>query len=321
MADSNNEEEMACALEQHSDYRVLRRLKIKTQHGLEEKQSAPYGLILDTETTGLDIGKDEVIELAMLMFEYDPVSGKAGRICEIFSEFEQPDSPIPVSATAIHGITNEMVSGKKFNDAEVRRLITQASLVIAHNAEFDRPMIEKRFAQFSQIPWACSLKDIIWRDHGFISGALEILGIGCGFFYDAHRAEMGCRAVLEVLGKSDKTGNFFLKHLIEKAQKPEYRIGHWMRHLPIKICSKIRAINGGLRIRKPGGKQYQRQISPRRLAGYIRRCTTAGPKKSGSTKSIRLPDLLTELLKSRRSNVARADSCPAYCRNLVPCNR
>jgi DNA polymerase-3 subunit epsilon len=257
MADSDNAEAMACALEQHSDYRVLRRLKIKTQYGLDENRPAQYGLILDTETTGLDLKEDQVVELAMLMFEYDPVTGKAGRICEIFSELEQPRSPIPASATAIHGITNDMVSGKKFNDAEVSRLLTQASLVIAHNAEFDRPMVEKRFAQFAQIPWACSLKDIAWRDHGFVSGALEILGIGCGFFYDAHRAEMDCRAVLEVLQQTDKAGNFFLRLLIEKAQKPEYRI--WALDAPFSNKDVLKS--AGYKWRADNPKAWGKAVS------------------------------------------------------------
>jgi len=257
MADINNAEEMADALEQHVDYRVLRRLKIKTQYGLAEGQPTQYGLILDTETTGLDLKEDQVIELAMLMFEYDPVSGKAGQIRHVFSELEQPVMPMPVSATAIHGITSAMLSGKKFNDAEVNRLLAQAHLVIAHNAQFDRPMIEKRFPQFALLPWACSLKDIVWRDHGFISGALEVLGMSCGFFYDAHRAEMDCRAVLEVLQQTDQSGHFFLKHLIDKAQEPAYRI--WALDAPFAHKDLLK--NAGYKWHADNPKAWGKAVS------------------------------------------------------------
>ncbi|TCV82725.1 3'-5' exonuclease [Sulfurirhabdus autotrophica] len=221
---------LAKRLEEHPDYRVLRRLPIRDAYALPDGKVLKKGLVLDTECTGLSHDKDEVIELAMVVFEYDPDTGKVYRIVEAFGALEEPSFLIPPESTAIHGITDEMVSGHKIDDAEVARIVSDVAIIIAHNAGYDRPMVEKRFPFFCDLPWLCSLKEIDWAGEGFASGKLEFLAQQSGFFYDAHRAEMDCRAVLELLQKTAKDGDPFLKRLLMRMDATDIRF--WALNAP-----------------------------------------------------------------------------------------
>jgi DNA polymerase III subunit epsilon len=61
---------LAALLETSPNYRVLRRLLPQNRFSSEGPTDAFIGIILDTETTGMTPGVDEVIELGMLMFHY-----------------------------------------------------------------------------------------------------------------------------------------------------------------------------------------------------------------------------------------------------------
>src|SRR5258708_36739699 len=67
---------LAAALEASGGYRVLRRLGPQDQFAAGTPANPFTGIILDTETTGMTPGADEVIELGMLKFEY----GQDGQI-------------------------------------------------------------------------------------------------------------------------------------------------------------------------------------------------------------------------------------------------
>lgn len=85
----------------------------------------------DTETTGLRVS-DRLVELAAVRFRGDEIEAE-------WSALVDPGVPIPPEATAVHGIRDEDVEGRK-RSAEVLpeflRLIEGAALV-AHNAPFD----------------------------------------------------------------------------------------------------------------------------------------------------------------------------------------
>ena len=147
--DLHDHERWAQALERHPDYRILRRLVPRLDYeAVPPGVALMKGVVLDTETTGLSSQQDRVIELGMLLFEFDPVTGVVHRVLEVFDELEDPGFPIPAAVTAIHHITDDMVQGKRIDDARVERLLRDVQVVVAHNAAFDRPFVENRWPVF-----------------------------------------------------------------------------------------------------------------------------------------------------------------------------
>lgn len=219
-------EALAVRLAAHNDYRVLRRLGQAPQgSALAGDLPVRRAAVIDTETTGTDPLLDKVIELAIVVFEYCPQTGAVGRVLERYDAFEEPGMPIPPEATAIHGITDDMVRGHRLDDAAIGALLKGVGIVIAHNARFDRQMLEPRLPVFATLPWACSWQEVPWHEAGIESSKLEYLAYRSGFFYEGHRAEVDCYALLEVLRKPfGDTGLPALKVLLESARKPSFRL-------------------------------------------------------------------------------------------------
>jgi len=186
-------------LESTGDYRVLRRsgavrdfYPSSTGNG-----SLLRGVYLDVETTGLE-SADLIIELGLVVFEYD-LRGRIYRVVDELDEFEDPGRPLPREIVQLTGIHDDQVKGKVIDDRRVAELVSGAHLVIAHNAAFDRPMVERRFPIFKELSWACSVSDVEWSRAGFRNRKLEYLAMRRGFFYASHRAISDCYAGVELL--------------------------------------------------------------------------------------------------------------------------
>lgn len=217
-------EAMARLLESHADYRVLRRLPVMTQFAHQPAGAVSRVLILDTETTGLDASRDRIMELALLCVDVETATGlPTGRV-EVYDGLEDPGMPIPAEIQALTGISNDMVRGQRIDEERVAAMLGSADLVLAHNAGFDRPFAEARLAQFAQLPWACSFADLDWKKEGRSSAKLTQLAMELGWFYDAHRAEMDCHALLAVLTSPLSSGQTGLACLLAASGRPSYRL-------------------------------------------------------------------------------------------------
>ena len=195
--------------------------------------------ILDTETTGTIQLTDKIIELGIVIVEYCPESGQVYRVLETFNELEYPGMPIPPESTEIHHITDEMVVGKNINDEAVEALMSDVSLVIAHNAFFDRGFVEARLPLFKMKSWACSYAQVPWKTEGFGSSSLEFLAYRFGFHYEGHRASIDCHALLEVLqSELPVSGVKVMKMLLEKARLPETKV--WAINAPFDNKDKLK---------------------------------------------------------------------------------
>jgi DNA polymerase III subunit epsilon len=215
---------MAAALKTSGQYRVLKKYERPSHYSSDDGCDKVLGILLDTETTGFNRVKDKIIELSMVAFTFS----KDGRIFELvdeFDAFEDPQMPIPEEITNLTGITNTQVSGERIDDAAVEAFLSDASLIIAHNSEFDRSFTEKRFSIFRKKPWACSLNEIPWKDEGLESSKLGFLAYRCGFFFDGHRAIEDCLATIHILAhRLPKSGSLVLKKLLENARRTSYKI-------------------------------------------------------------------------------------------------
>lgn len=195
-----DEEEVAQQLEATGRFRVLRKLVPRQVIRRSESAHPRLAVLVDTETTGLQHTKDEVIEIGAVAFTYDD-DGTVGDVVGVYSGLRQPSSPIPPEITRLTGITDEMVAGQEIDIDALDALIEPADLIIAHNAGFDRPFCEKLSPSFIPKAWACSVSEIRWADLGFEGNKLGYLVGQSGLFHEGHRATDDCHALLEVLAR------------------------------------------------------------------------------------------------------------------------
>lgn len=228
---------MAQVLSRSADYRVLRRL-VPRPLSPPAGQETRTGILLDTETTGLDHRTDEIIELGMVKFDYTP-DGRIVGVRDVFSAFNEPSGPIPPEVTAITGITDEMVAGQRIDDAAVSAFVDDAVITIAHNSAFDRKFAERSWPIFERMAWGCSLTEVDWRAHGFAGSQLGYLLNGAGFFHQAHRAVDDCHALLEILDFTlPTTGAPALAVLLDTARRKTVRI--WAEQSPFELKDSLK---------------------------------------------------------------------------------
>lgn len=218
------EERLINQLEATGDYRVIKRFAPVYEYRQPDGQDTKIGIYLDTETTGLDSDTDKVIELAMVPFEFH-ASGKIYRVLPAYNGFQDPGFPIPDEITKITGITDEMVAGQSLDLDQIASLLSEAVIVIAHNASFDRPFVERLHDGFKEISWGCSISDVKWREEGVGGASLEFLAYKYGFFFEGHRATIDCQAGIHILSQTlPQSGEPVIKRLLDSARRTDYRL-------------------------------------------------------------------------------------------------
>ena len=129
------------------------------------------------------------------------------------------------------GITDEMVKDQAIDHDKVESIVRASSIIIAHNAGFDRKFIEKQFPIFKEKEWGCSYTQIPWKKENISSAKLEYLAYKFGFFYDAHRAEIDCLVGIHLLAqKLPLSQELALKVLLDQAKEKSYII--WATNSP-----------------------------------------------------------------------------------------
>ena len=196
-------ETLAGVLRDSGRYQVLPRLTRRDRYAEDDGTPTCTALFVDVETTGLDRASDEIIELAIAPFEYGRTTGLIYTAAEPRTWLEEPTREIPDHVVRLTGITSEMVRGTRIDDDAVNQLVERADLIVAHNAAFDRPFLEKRLPAFASKPWGCSCHDIPWKEMGYASSSLDfLLYKHCGVAFDgAHRAGADCEGGIRLLAE------------------------------------------------------------------------------------------------------------------------
>lgn len=163
-------ERIAAELEATGNFRVLRRFVPPGRYHQGDGSPTASALVVDVETTGLDPTRDRIIEFCGVPFEYERESGRILEVGPAESLLEDPGRPIPAEISRLTGITDEMVAGKTIDEAAVARLAAGAGLIIAHNAAFDRPFVDRRLAAFKDKAWACSRRKSPGRRSASVRG-------------------------------------------------------------------------------------------------------------------------------------------------------
>ncbi|KNY12961.1 DNA polymerase III subunit epsilon [Shinella sp. SUS2] len=239
MQGAQDEIDMVRRLEETGRYRVLRKLEARTIADAPRPGFPLRGVIVDTETTGLNARKDEIIEIGIVVFSFDE-AGNIGDVTGVYGGLQKPSVAIPVDITRLTGITDAMVAGQKIDIAQVKALIEPADLIIAHNAGFDRAFCETFSPVFAPKAWACSVSEVDWSARGFEGTKLGYLIGQAGYFHDGHRAVDDCFALLEVLAQDgpEQSATPFAE-LFAASQRSRVRI--FAEHSPFEMKDHLKA--------------------------------------------------------------------------------
>lgn len=122
----------------------------------EEYDIPPVMVGFDTETTGLDVKRDRIVQAALVGHD------EGGR--EVFRTqwLINPGVLIPRQATRIHGITNEHVAQEGQDPAEAVEEVTAAledalragCALVVQNAPYDLAMLHAEAARYGVVPLA-----------------------------------------------------------------------------------------------------------------------------------------------------------------------
>jgi DNA polymerase-3 subunit alpha (Gram-positive type) len=103
---------------------------------LGELENLSYSIV-DIETTGLNPGTDEIIEIGAIKIENREIK-------DIFNKLVRPEKQVPENITNLTGITQDMVAG----EFPIKPVISQFvnfignTIIVAHNAEFDTSFLK-----------------------------------------------------------------------------------------------------------------------------------------------------------------------------------
>lgn len=218
-------EHLARVLAASGQFEILRRFRPRARYAAPDGQPTRTALFVDVETTGLDHQADVILQLCCAPFTYGVRDGRLYDVGDAQTYFEDPGRPIPPEITALTGIDDALVRGQRIDDAAVDALVARSAVVIAHNAAFDRPMLERRLPAFARKPWACSCFDVPWARHGIRSTKLDYLLVRhAAEVHDGHRADADCHAGIHLLATPFACGTRPMALLLAASRAPTARI-------------------------------------------------------------------------------------------------
>ncbi|MBD3821751.1 MAG: 3'-5' exonuclease, partial [Thiotrichales bacterium] len=128
---------IAQQLDQSEDYQVLRRFQPVSCYRPDRGETLHKVCIIDTETTGLDTERCEIIELGYQILSFD----SHGQFYEVLCAknfLNEPKGVITPEVTQVTGLTIDDVKGHQIPWDEVVADMQEVQLIVAHNAGFDR---------------------------------------------------------------------------------------------------------------------------------------------------------------------------------------
>lgn len=156
-------------------------------------------IVLDLETTGVNIGVDRIVELALLKILPD---GSQEELCMRL----QPTIPIPVESSRIHGIYDADVEEcPTFADvcSQLLDFIGEADLAGYNSNKFDIPLLIEEFTR-AGVEFDLSKRKLIDVQNIFHKMEQRTLSAAYKFYCDknlenAHSAAADTRATFEIL--------------------------------------------------------------------------------------------------------------------------
>jgi DNA polymerase-3 subunit epsilon len=165
---------------------------------MELKLTKPI-VFFDLETTGINIGKDRIVEISLL--KIFPNGNKESKTWLVNPEIE-----IPKEVSAIHGITNEKVETEptfKELAETINTMISDSDLAGFNSNRFDIPLLAEEFLRVG-IDFDMNTRKAIDVQVIFHKKEQRTLSAGYKFYCDkiledAHSAEADTNATYEIL--------------------------------------------------------------------------------------------------------------------------
>ena len=191
--------------------------------------------LFDTETTGLDFPRDEIIEFAAVVVE------KQNGIPVVTKEYDElisltPGNTIPLKIQQLTGITNEAVQEKGISKeqlcADIAGMVAGNTLLLAYNAHFDLSFLFYLLLRNGD-PGILKGKDkldllTVYKDRRNyphkLFNAIEAYGLS-GKVVNSHRAVDDVIATVEVMKEMEKEKDDLLRYVNLFGYHPTYGLG------------------------------------------------------------------------------------------------
>jgi len=192
-------------------------------------------LLFDTETTGLQYARDEIIEFAAIVVE------QVGGVPTVLREYDElvtlsPGAYVPAQIQALTGITDQDIRERGLAKTRVCRdiaeMISGNTLLLAYNAHFDLSFLYYMLLR-SGDPMILRGKDkldllTVYRDrHSYphkLSNAIEVYGLS-GKVVNSHRAVDDVIATLAVMEAMEDEKDDLANYVNLFGYNPRYGIG------------------------------------------------------------------------------------------------
>lgn len=154
---------------------------------------------IDLETTGINLGTDRIVEIAIVKILTDKTQS-------IKRKLLNPGMPIPSQSTDVHGITDEMVKdAPTFKQVahELKQMLDGCDLAGYNSNRFDIPMLMEEFLR-AEVDFDMKNRKMVDVQNIFHKMEPRTLGAAYRFYCNknldgAHSAEVDASATYEIL--------------------------------------------------------------------------------------------------------------------------
>ena len=206
-------------------------------------------LILDTETTGLDENKDEVIEVGCILFHVNSKS-VLSQVSFLFPVNTNEAENVNSISAEVSNIAQPWEDGLNF----FLKLVDYSDLIVAHNVEFDKKWFGQGRLPKLQKKWICSLEDINWSFKKSLKTRPSVTDLALAFsipVWNLHRALSDCFYISEVFKKCEN-----LEDLLLKACEPRF-----LYKALVSYEERSLAKNAGFRWNSPVEGAWSRKLT------------------------------------------------------------
>ena len=183
--------------------------------------------IVDCEATSLNPATAKIIELAVMGVIVD----REGRVVgnsPISTWLEDPGEVLSEEVKLVTRLDDEMLAGQSIDEHAALSIFNRAEMIVAHNASYDAPILERRLPTLAGKAWACSVRELDWLRLGYDGAKLGHLVMQAGWYCNGHRAAVDVAALFHLLQLSGSIGGDMprthLQRLLERADQPLVRI-------------------------------------------------------------------------------------------------